>query len=95
MNQPQHISDVLAAFMRESGLEKPLLEHRIVDLWPEVMGSLVAQLTSRVEIRDGVLFVWLRSAALKAQLFECRFEVVAKLNDAVGGKVIRDIRLLG
>ena len=45
------IGDAIVAFLRESGLEQPVLETRIVELWPEVMGDTVARLT--------------RSAALK------------------------------
>ena len=45
--------------------------------------------------KDGVLIVHVNSAALKTQLFENRFELVSKLNDAVGAKVIKDCRILG
>ena len=47
------------------------------------------------EVKDGVLFVRVSSAALKAQLFENRFVLVRKLNEAVGAEVIRDCRILG
>jgi hypothetical protein len=39
--------------------------------------------------------VRIRSAALKSQLFDIRYDLVRKLNDAAGAKVINDIRLLG
>jgi hypothetical protein len=48
-----------------------------------------------VEVKDGVLFVRVSSAALKAQLFENRFELVRRLNDEVGAPVIKDCRILG
>jgi predicted nucleic acid-binding Zn ribbon protein len=59
------------------------------------MGSVVVGLTQSVEMKDGVLYVRVRSAALKAQLFENRFELVRKLNEAVGANVIKDCRILG
>lgn len=91
----QPIGDLLTSYLRESGLEKPLLERQVVEKWPELMGPMVARLTRSVELTNGVLKVRISSAALKAQLFENRRELVAKLNDAVGAHVIDVVRLLG
>ena len=89
------IADVLNIYLRETGLEKTILEDKVVALWPEIMGDTVARLTRSVEVKNGILIVHISSAALKAQLFECRFELVKKINDAVGGNAIRDVRILG
>lgn len=91
----QSISDILTAYLRETGLEKPILETKVMELWPQVMGETVAKLTRGVEVKDGVLVVRISSAALKAQLFECRFELVRKMNEAVGSDIIRDVRIYG
>ena len=91
----QTIGEALSAFLRESGLDKPVYEHQLMERWPEVVGEMAAKLTYKLEVRDGVLYVRLRSAALKAQLFELRHDVVRRLNEAVGITVIHDIRLLG
>lgn len=82
-------------FLRESGLEQSVLDVQIEEVWPRVMGETVRKLTRSVEVRDGVLYVHVNSAALKTQLFENRFELVKKLNDAVGAKAIKDCRILG
>jgi predicted nucleic acid-binding Zn ribbon protein len=89
------MAQALGLYLRESGLEKTVLETRVVELWPQVMGPTVARLTRKVEVDNGMLIVYITSAALKAQLFECRFELVSKINQAVGGEVINDCRILG
>ena len=89
------ISEALVEYLRESGLEQSVLEVQIEDVWPKVMGETVAGLTRSVEVKNGVLIVYINSAALKAQLFENRFELVRKLNEAVGAPVIKDCRILG
>ena len=89
------ISDALVDFLRENGLERSVLAVQVEEVWPRVMGETVARLTRSVEVKDGVLIVHVSSAALKAQLFENRFELVRKLNDAVGAEAIRDCRILG
>ena len=90
-----NIGDALIAYLRESGLEQSVLDVQIEEVWPQVMGDVVNRLTRSVEVRDGVLYVRVNSAALKTQLFENRFELVRKLNEAVGAKAIRDCRILG
>jgi len=72
-----------------------VLDVQIEEVWPQVMGEVVTRLTRSVEVREGVLYVRVNSAALKTQLFENRFELVRKLNEAVGAKAIKDCRILG
>ena len=61
----------------------------------EVLGKTVVQYLGDSEVKNGVLFLHIRSAALKSQLFDIRYDLVRKLNEAAGAKVLKDIRLLG
>lgn len=89
------ITDALVEYLRESGLEQSVLDVQIEQIWPRVMGETVAKLTRRIEVNNGMLIVHVNSAALKTQLFENRFELVKKLNEAVGANAIKDCRILG
>lgn len=89
------ISQALVAYIRESGLEQSVLDVQIEEVWPKVMGETVRKLTRSVEVRDGVLYVRVNSAALKTQLFENRFELIRKFNEAVGAPALKDCRILG
>ena len=62
---------------------------------PTVLGKTVAQYLGESYVKNGVLYVHIRSAALRSQLFDIRFELLRKLNEAAGAKVLKDIRLLG
>ncbi len=90
----EHIGIVMQQVLREMGLERPLLEHRIVEAWPSLMGTMIAQYTRKVEFKNGVLFVYLSSAPLRQELFLARFELVRKLNEYVGADIVHDVRLL-
>lgn len=94
MARPHSIGELLPAALRESGMEKPIIEVQIVDRWPEMMGPVIARMTRSVEVEDGVLRIKLSNAALRAQFFEQRHELIQRINDQFGGKVIHDVRLL-
>jgi len=93
MAKPIAITDLLASYLREQGLEQTILGDKLVQLWPQIMGKQVADLTGKIEIKDQVLHIQIRSAALRQQLFECRTALIKKMNDAVGAEIIKDIRL--
>jgi len=93
MAKPTAITDLLIQYLREQGLEQTILGDQLIALWPKVMGDQVARLTGKIEIKEQVLHVQIRSAALRQQLFECRSALIQKLNEAVGASVIKDIRL--
>lgn len=95
IHKARAIGELLADFIHGSALEQPLLERKIVALWSTVLGNTLAHMTTDVEVKNGVLYVRVHSAALRTQLFDIRFDLVRKLNDAVGAKVLKDIRLLG
>lgn len=95
IHKARSIGELLVDFIHGSELEQPLLERKVIELWPQVLGPVVAQMTGDIEVKNGTLYVHIRSAALKSQLFDIRHDLVNKLNDAAGAKVLKDIRLLG
>lgn len=95
IHRARSIGELLADFIHGSELEQPLLERKILALLPEVLGKTVVQYLGDSEVKNGVLFLHIRSAALKSQLFDIRYDLVRKLNEVAGAKVLKDIRLLG
>ena len=87
--QPVH--DILLAWLRAQGLETPLLEYRVVQAWPEVMGEVIGRYTRQVFVKDGKLQVQLTSPSLRQNLMMEHKRIAQKLNDHVGTYVISDV----
>ena len=87
------LDDVLARFLRVSGLETPLLQRRLIDSWGEVMGPVIAKYTEQVFISNQTLMVKINNSALRAELSMMRKQIVRLLNDHIGVRVIADVKL--
>ena len=85
------ITNLLDAWLRQEGLETPLLQHRMIKGWPEVMGATVAQYTGDIRIYGIVLRVQIKSPALRQNLLMMRTEIARKMNDYVKAQVIQEV----
>ena len=85
------VHDILLAWLRAQGLETPLLEYRVVQAWPEVMGEVIGRYTRQVFVKDGKLQVQLTSPSLRQNLMMEHKRIAQKLNDHVGTYVISDV----
>ena len=94
-HKAQPIGSLLAEFLRGTEVERTLLERKVPELWTQILGSSVAPFTGDIQVKDGVLYVHIHSAALRQQLFEQRFLLIKKLNAALNTNLLKDIRLLG
>ncbi len=87
----ESIGELVRRYLRQEGLETPLNETRMAAAWTEVMGQAIARYTGDVFVRNEVLYVHLKSPALRADLMMNRERLVNRLNTYVGAQVIRDI----
>ena len=88
------VSDLMRVIIRQNGLETPLLQRRLLEAWDSVAGELIARYTTEKYIRNQDLCVHIENPALRSEISMMKTELIAKLNNAVGGQVIRDIRLI-
>ncbi len=86
------IHDLLKKFLREQGLETPLLQKRCIDAWETVAGKTVTRYTTEKFIRNQTLFVKITNPALRQDLSMMRSQLVKRLNQEVGAMVVTEIR---
>lgn len=87
----EEVAEIVPQVLRSIGLETPLNEWRAVSAWPEIMGGSVARETVDVRIYNQVMYVRIRSAAMRASLFMQRPALVRKINEYVKATVISEI----
>ncbi len=90
---PLEVEALVRQYLRANGLETPLLQRRLIQLWDEVAGPVVAQYTEEKKIRNQTLWVKIQNPAVRADLQMRRTALVVQLNNLVGAQIITDIRV--
>lgn len=85
------LNEALMTFLRQEGLETPLMEYRVTQAWQEIMGKTINHYTKQVFVRNGKLQVQLTSPSLRQNLMMEHKRIAQKLNDHVGTFVISDV----
>ena len=93
-SKPRQLGDLLMQYLRSEGLETPLLEYRIINAWGTVMGESISRYTSDIYIRNSILWVKIKSPALKQNLLMMHGDITRRLNAYVQSQVITDVHFL-
>lgn len=88
----QKLGSLLQHFLREQGLETPLNEYRAVQIWPEIVGSAISRYVGKVFIKNCIMYVQIRSAALRENLTHQRTVLAQRVNQQIGAQVVNEIR---
>ena len=91
--RPVPIGDALAAFLKETGLEKRVDQASAIEDWPAAVGEQIAAVKKALSITpDGVLFVAVRTNAWMTELGLMEPELLRALNSRKGRDKVKKIR---
>ena len=86
--EPKKLEDVLQNFIDQKPLKEGITQVRLVLAWKEVMGNNVQAYTDQIYLVGKRLYVQLRSAPLKNELYFSQKAILEKLNEQLGEAVI-------
>jgi predicted nucleic acid-binding Zn ribbon protein len=87
------LAEAMKDYIKEMNLEGKLNEIGIINSWEETVGKAIASRTSKLYIKDHVLYVHLTSSVVRNELLMLRQALKEKLNEKAGSEVIKDIVL--
>lgn len=77
--------------LRQMGLEQQFKEHEVCEVWPEVVGQMIASRTKSLNVVEGKFFVTFTSAVVKNEMMMVKEGLTKALNDKVGKEVVKEI----
>ena len=81
--EARNIGQIITDLLKKENLDVALDEHRASALWPRY--------TIKRYVKDGVMTVHLSSASLANELMLNRAALIARINEALGREIIREI----
>jgi hypothetical protein len=87
------IAEAVNDYIREMKLGDKLSEAGVINSWEETVGRAISSRTTRIYIREHVLYVHLSSSVVRNELLMLREALREKLNQKAGTEVIKEIVL--
>lgn len=88
----QTLGQVLDNLISELGWTTKLRQYSIVELWPEIVGTRIADIAHVEKIDQGILVISVTAAPWRAELTFRKKEILQRVHEALGEATIRDIR---
>ena len=87
------LGEVIREYLKLSPVDKKYKEYKLIMSWETLLGKTIANSTTNLYIKDGKLFVYLKSSVIRNELFMIRGEILQKLNENAGEELISEIVL--
>jgi predicted nucleic acid-binding Zn ribbon protein len=87
------LAEAVNDYIKEMHLDVRLSEVSVINSWEETVGRAISTRTTKIYIKDHVLYVHLNSSVVRNELLMLREALKEKLNQKAGSEVIKDIVL--
>ena len=68
-----------------------VLKQLVSEIWPEVVGGMIASRTKNIYMTEGKLFVSFTSAVVRNEIMMVKEGVIAALNTRLGENVVKEM----
>ena len=87
----QTIGNYIQEFLTKKGKFSLFLEQQAAEQWAEVVGEFIAKQTTKIYVQQGILYASIPNAALRFEIMNSRSKIITKINNNLGGEVIKGI----
>lgn len=85
---------ILADLLQNAEFRDRMREHEVWNVWGDVVGALLASKAEPLRIDDGRLFVRVSNSTWMQELQYLKDDVRRRLNQRLGGLIVREIHLV-
>ncbi len=90
-SKSEKLGDIVNQILRLNGLETPLNQHRIIEVWKNNIGRSFERYTENIFIKNQTLYIKLNSSVVRNELSMHAKVLANKLNNEVNAQVITNI----
>jgi len=85
------IGKILLDYFKDIGIEKPIKRYQALEVWSEVVGEKLSEVTKPQRISAGTLVVKVKNDTWRYEIGYHKTEIVKKINKKLGDDIIEDI----
>ncbi len=85
------IGDALKNMISKSNLRSGVRAVQIEEVWENLMGKTIAKYTDKIKIVNQTLFISTNVGPLKNELMYQKIQIIQRVNEAFGEKVISHV----
>ena len=85
------IGTILLNYFKDLGIEKPIQRYQALDIWAEVVGEKISEVTKPQRITKDKIIVKVKNDTWRYEIGYHKAEIIRKINTRLGGEVIKDI----
>ena len=89
----QAIGAVIKKVLKNQKLEGRLKELDVLKLSKELLGKNLMKYINDLSVKNGTLIIKIKSAVVRNELSYQKSEIIKKINEQVGNKIIKEIIL--
>jgi predicted nucleic acid-binding Zn ribbon protein len=89
----QSLGSAIREYLKEERMDGKIAEIEAVNLWESIIGKQIARATTSIYIKDGILYVNLKSSIVRNELMMMRNEIMQAINQRIGRRVVKGIVL--
>lgn len=90
----QSLGDALKQFLDKSRIKGSVQALQIEDAWEKIMGKAIARYTEKIQIHGHTLYITTHVAPLKQELLYQKENIIARVNEALGEKTVKEVVIL-
>ena len=85
------LDEVVDLVLKQMGLDKKYKECEVSQIWPGVVGRMIASKTKSLKMADGKLIACFTSAVVRNELLMVKEGLISALNAKLGEDIVKDI----
>lgn len=85
------MKEAMRRFLHASKLRGDVQALQITDIWEKLMGKTIAKYTDSIKIYGSKLYITTNVAPLKQELLYQKEQIIERVNEALGEKVIKEV----
>ena len=89
----QSLGSAIREYLKEEKIDGKIAEIEAVNMWESIIGKQIARATSSIYIKEGTLYIHLKSSIVRNELMMMRNDIMQVMNQRVGSRVIKAIIL--